>query len=98
MENMKKIKNMKAKSPSNGPFPTLPCPPRSKNLISQKKSREFNNGNFSTIFCGFWRLLGRLEKEKTEKMKKKKSETKEEGKQGKTNKKSKTEKMKKMKK
>ena len=44
---------------------SLPCPPRPK-----KENRPFYNKNFSIIFCGFWRVLGRLEKEKKKKKKK----------------------------
>ena len=37
-----------------------------KNRFFRRENRHFYNKNFSTIFCGFWRLLGRLEKEKNE--------------------------------
>ena len=59
----RKRKNMKAKSPSNGPLLTpLPCPPRPKNQIFPKENRPFTTGTSGRFFCGFWRLLGRLKK------------------------------------
>ena len=62
----KERKNMKAKSPSNRPLLT-PCPPRHKNRIFTKENRLFFTvGTSGRFFVGFWRLLGRLEKEKEE--------------------------------
>ena len=44
-----------------------------QNSIFTKENRHFHNENFSTIFCGLRRLLGRLEKEE-EKEKEKEDE------------------------
>ena len=40
-----------------------PCPSRPTNLIYTKEIVFFYNRNFWTIFCWFWCLLGRMEKE-----------------------------------
>ena len=59
----RKRKNMKAKSPANGPLLTpLPVHRGPKIEFSHKKI-VFYNKNFSTIFFRFCRLFGRLKKE-----------------------------------
>ena len=70
-----KMKNMKAGSPSNGPFLTQ-CPPRPKNRI--RENRHFCNGNFSSIFFCFvaYKRREQCKTVKHEKKKKKKKEKK----------------------
>ena len=43
------------------PYPTVHRGPKKKIM---KENRPFYNVNFSTIGCGIWSLLGRLQKEK----------------------------------
>ena len=45
-----------------------------KNRIFTTGNRHFYNGNCSTTFLWFWRLLGRLKNEQKRKKKKKKME------------------------
>ena len=56
-------KKKMAGSLSNGPFLTSLFTEAQKSKFHKRKS-SFHNWNFSTIFCGFWRLLERLKKNK----------------------------------
>ena len=56
-----------ANSPSNGPLQDPVH--RAQKSKFHKRNHPFYNRNFSTNFCRFWRLLGRLEEEKKKKEK-----------------------------
>ena len=64
-----KFRNIKAKSPSSVPLPKTLVHRGPKIKISLKKIVFYTRRNFWTIFCGFWRLLGRQEKEQKKKKK-----------------------------